>query len=314
MRCICSSGLAALTAACSFAPAPAWPRPPLPTPPSVLTRFALPGPPTPGGLQVADDGAVDGDLRCGGEVARFHWRLRTGGGRGPAIVLVPILAGGADLMSILANRLQALGYHTGWCDRVAGALQPPQRGPDLEVLFRRTVIQQRMLLQWARQRPDVDGSRLFVLGVSMGGIVASAVAVAEPDLAGVGICIAGADLPDLVLHSAEHRVRQWVDWRTETDGIGAATLSAELRQWLVSDPARLGPYVPTDKVVLVSATLDDVIPARHRELLWEALGRPRRLQVPLGHYSMALALDGVLAAVTGFFADRNLPASAAPGR
>ncbi|MBK8098967.1 MAG: hypothetical protein IPK26_17815 [Planctomycetes bacterium] len=313
MRYICSSPLAALAAACSFAPAPAWPRPALPTPPAVRARFALPELPVPGALQTLGNGSTDGELHCGSETARFHWRPRTDGTRGPAIVLVPILAGGADLMTMLASRLQVLGYHVGWCDRVASALQPPQRGQDLETLFRRTVIHQRMLLQWLRQRPEVDAGRQFVLGVSMGGIVASAVAVAEPDLAGVGICIAGADLPDLVLHSGEVRVQKWVDWRTATDGIGAATLSAELRHWLVSDPARLSPYVPTDKVVLVSATLDDVIPARHRDLLWEALGRPRRLQIPLGHYSMALALDGALAEITDFFAATKPPALPLPG-
>jgi hypothetical protein len=52
----------------------------------------------------------------------------------------------------------------------------------------------------------------------------------------------------------------------------------------------------------VHATLDEVVPAANQDALWESLGRPRRLLLPLGHYSAALALWPILAAVDDFLA------------
>jgi hypothetical protein len=67
---------------------------------------------------------------------------------------------------------------------------------------------------------------------------------------------------------------------------------------------RLAPYVATERVLLVAATFDDVVRPRYQDLLWEALGRPGRMSVPLGHYSAALALDAVLDAIVAFFAEQ----------
>ena len=54
----------------------------------------------------------------------------------------------------------------------------------------------------------------------------------------------------------------------------------------------------------MSAQFDDVVRPEYQDLLWEGLGRPARLSVPLGHYTSALAMGPILTAVTGFFDQR----------
>jgi hypothetical protein len=56
---------------------------------------------------------------------------------------------------------------------------------------------------------------------------------------------------------------------------------------------------------MVGTTLDTVVRPQHQQLLWEALGRPRRLNLPLGHYTAALALDPVITSVAEFFGERR---------
>lgn len=313
MRCTCSSRrigwIALLLGGCTTALPPQFARPALPMPPAVAAHYALPGEVMlRASLQQQD--RIDGSLVAGDERAEFHLLLPPGPPR-PLVVLVPILAGGDALMQALAVRMLARGFAVGWCDRVASALRPPQRGPDLERLFRRTVVHQRMLLAWARSSGPVDGSHTFVLGVSLGGMVTAVLMAVEPEVEAAAMCLAGADLPDLILHSRENRVLHWRDFRRQVDGIGDFSVGAELRRDLVSDPLHLAPFVPTDKVLLVEAHFDDVVPPWNQMVLWEAFGRPRRFSLPLGHYSAALAINPILDAVGEFFRARLADAAAA---
>jgi hypothetical protein len=59
--------------------------------------------------------------------------------------------------------------------------------------------------------------------------------------------------------------------------------------------------VATDKVLFITGALDTVVPPRHQDLLWEALGRPQRFTVPFGHYSAFLMLPEVVEAAAEHF-------------
>lgn len=310
-------GLALAGAACSYQPAPTRPRPVLP--PAIPVREAAPAIAPPATKQLTQVGADRwrGELlappvagaAAEGEVVEFElWR--TPGERRPLVLLVPILAGGAALMESVGRRLQDRGFDIAFCGRAGAALKPPQRGPELEELFRRTVLHQRLLLAWLRAPEHEPPSATFVLGMSLGGIVATAVAALEPELAGVAICLSGGDLPRLVTASSERRVRAWVDWRRQHDGVGTDELVWELADHLALEPVAMAASVPTGKVLFVTAALDTVIPRANRQILWEALGRPAQFAVPWGHYTAILAIDPIVGAAAAHF--HALQPAAAP--
>jgi pimeloyl-ACP methyl ester carboxylesterase len=294
---------ALLLAACSFVPPPAFPRPAVP-----LAVVAEPIGPVEL-VDLADDGAGTrtGALTDGHELVAFELRSRPAARTRPRVLLVPILAGGQELMRLVGDRLLERGFDVASCARVEAALKPPQRGADIDRLFRRSVRHQRILLRWLADHDPAPVTH--VLGLSMGGMLATAVAAEEPGLAGVGICLSGGDFASLVFASGEPRVHAWLEWRRRHDGLGDDGLRWELGQFLRSDPLVYARAVATERVFMVSATFDAVVPSRHRDLLWEALGRPQRVDVPLGHYSAALALDPVVAAVAGHFAAREAAAA-----
>lgn len=282
--------------ACSFQVAPAHPRPPLPTVAAVEV-----GPPHLVERRDHGSGRITGVLAAADEQVRFELRRRPSAGARPALVLlVPILAGGEQLMGLIADRLVAQGFDVAFCGRAGSALSVPQRTSDLNELFRRTVLHQRLMLAWLRAADDAPPA-LHLLGLSMGGMVSTVVAAQEPGLDGVTICLSGADLASLILGSSEGRVRRWCDWRQAVDGCGRDCLRWELDQFLQYEPFRYAPAIATDKVLFVSAAFDSVVPRRNQDLLWEALGRPQRIDLPLGHYSAALALDLVLGAAAEHF-------------
>jgi pimeloyl-ACP methyl ester carboxylesterase len=227
----------------------------------------------------------------------------------PLVLLVPILAGGEELMDQVALGVCSQGFDVAFCARAGSALKQPQRARELDELFRRTVLHQRLLLAWLRGPENPRPAATFALGLSMGGMVTTVLAALEPELAGVAICLAGGDLASMVLASTEGRVQQWVDWRFLADGIGHDSLQWELEQCLRHEPLAFASCVPTEKVLFVGAQFDTVVPERNQDLLWEALGRPARMQVPFGHYSAALAINTVLAAAAAHFTAR-MPARA----
>lgn len=291
--------------ACAFRAAPAFPRPAISLPGEAKEQFALPGPVQLLKLEpVQGDSVFVGDLACGPETVHFHLYKATRK-EAPLVLLVPILGGGEELLRTMARRFVQRGYHALYCDRAGSALRPPQRGPELQTLLVRTVLHQRIALAWSAECAELRPLATFACGVSMGGIVTTLLTAVEPNLDGSAMCLAGADLPTILADSAEPRIERWRQWRQREDGLDGAALDVELRENLRTDPLRFAPYVATDRVFLVAANFDEVVRPQHQDLLWEALGRPQRVSVPLGHYTAALALDPIVSSIADFFDDRR---------
>jgi pimeloyl-ACP methyl ester carboxylesterase len=305
-----------LPAACVTYPRPKITRPPLPLQEQVLARYALPGPVHEDYLVPIDrqGRTFRGSLTCGSERCDFQLmlprRTRAGGEPPPLVLCVPILAGGKSLMWFLASALSERGYAVAWTRRAGRAMRRGQRSSDLEMLFRRTLRQNRMVLAWGRQQHDLLSPQQAVFGVSMGGVVGSVLLALEPDLNAGVLCLAGGDLADIIQHTTEDRVVKWRQWRQQHDGLGPSQLAREVERELLTEPLRFGPHVASDKVLLVATSLDEVVPMRNQDLLWESLGRPQRLVVPLSHYTAALAFGRIMT-----YADRFLaPRLAAPAK
>jgi dienelactone hydrolase len=248
-----------------------------------------------------------GVLTAGDEQPEFFLALpegATAASKVPFVLCLPILAGGDDLLWAILQRFAERGYAAGWVRRLGSALKPGQRSHDLEILLRRTVAQDRAFLTWVRRQPEIDAGRTAMFGISFGGMVATAILAVDPDIRAAAVCISGADLADLVHVSSEGRAKSWVRWRATEDGLGRSELTREIDREALSDPARLGVYVATERVLLIGARYDTVIPGPFEDLLWESLGRPSRYTVPFGHYSSGIALGSVLSRADEFFRAR----------
>ena len=301
--------LAGLCGGCVHLAAPPYIRPAEELPASIAARFDVPGAVVERSLvPIGGEDGVNfyrGRLASGDELAEFYYLAPAGNRPNPFVLCLPILAGGQELMWLIATDMAQRGYAVAWTKRVASALKPPQRGPELEVLLRRSVIHNRMVLDWARRQPEIQPARMGCIGISLGAIVATLVMAVEPELQAGALCLAGGDLPDLLLSSSERRVVRWRRWRMQADGLSGSELARELRRHVVSDPVQIGAYVATREVMMVSAAYDAVVPTRNQDVLWESLGRPERRILPLGHYTAFMAFGSILDSV-GAFLDARL--------
>ncbi len=292
-------------AGCVTIAAPATPRQALPLPTEVRSHYALPGTVSEDYLVPLDgrDRIFRGRLSCGAEHPEFHLMLPA---RRPApfVLCMPILAGGEELMWWVAEYLVDEGFAVAFGERVESAMKPHQDVSDLERLFQRSLVHNRAILAWGRRQAFVRPGQTGLLGISTGGIMAGTMMALEPQIRGGVLILAGGDLPDLLMRSSENRIERWRQARQEQDGLTEAGLLARLRQGLRSDPALTAPYVATDKVLMITASWDTVVPERNQTALWEGLGRPERFKLLLlSHYSSILDVILPTQAILGSSAD-----------
>jgi len=126
-------------------------------------------------------------------------------------------------------------------------------------------------LQFVRSLPMVDTNRIVILGQSLGGATALAVAARNPELAGQAIII------DSSFYSYRRIVR---------DKIGAIPVLAFLRvplSYLVisdaySPSSKIGDISPTP-ILFMHGTADVVIPVHHTHLLYKRAKDPKEMLI-----------------------------------
>ena len=224
------------------------------------------------------------------ETVTCEWFEPTRPGRHPAILVYPILGGDYPIERGCAEYFARHGWHAVLIHREKYKFTR-ERGIDyLEGLFRQGILKGRQVVDWLTQQPGVDAAHLGGFGISMGGIQAVITAACEPRLTAHVICLAGGPVAELLTVTRDRVVARPRARYLEETGHDLAWLRAETARALRSDPVALAPAVRTSQVLCMTAAFDRTIPRHLSRRLWEALGRPRRLTVPFGHYTSILAM------------------------
>ena len=223
----------------------------------------------------------------------------------PFVDILPILAGGDSLLRDLGMDLAERGFASGTLERPGRTLRDHESIEDLGKNWTAVVRHERAFLGWALSREGIDPEGAGCIGLSLGGMFAVVVAAVDPRIRWTAICIAGADLPDILVHSNEIRARRWGGERlADLDG-SPRKLQAALREGLGVEPARLALSVDPSRVLLVRAAFDRTMPSRNSSLLWECLGRPKRITLPTEHYTSALFLPWITGRIVDFARDQG---------
>ena len=311
--------LLGLAPACTTTPYRATGDAPLPLDPSLAERFGVPP------LELVTAGEPEADGHCwrhqgvleidGVELGYNYWLPGKGAQPAPFVLVLPILAGGEGITERVCESLARRGIAAGSIERRWRLFKDKETIDELEAKLVRAVRAQRAFLAWVAEREGIDRGRIGCFGISMGGILATLFAAVEPRLDCTVICLAGGDFGELVVSADEIKLERWVRERLAADGISAAELQERIRREFELEPLRFAPAVDPRRVLFVAARWDGVIPRPNREALWQALGQPERVDVPLGHYTSILVLDWLVGRATRFaagrFADDPPPASAA---
>ena len=71
-----------------------------------------------------------------------------------------------------------------------------------------------------------------------------------------------------------------------------------------SDPLRVAHAVDPEKMLMITTSLDTVVPPRFQNKLWRAMGRPKRIDLFSGRYTAILYLPWVTDEVIDFFHEK----------
>jgi dienelactone hydrolase len=225
-------------------------------------------------------------------------------GKRPGVIVLHILGGDFELSRVCCRSLSLNGI---------GALfvKMPYYGPrrpansqarmissDLDQTvagMTQAVLDIRRAAAWLAAREEIDGSRLGITGISLGGIVGALAASAEPRFTHACLVLAGGNLERIILESEETKAirEEWANREFDVEEIRAKLRSV--------DPLTYAAQLKNRKVLMFNAKHDDVVPPDCTDALWKAIGQPEIHWWNANHYSAAWYLPVGLVQMGKFF-------------
>jgi hypothetical protein len=165
--------------------------------------------------------------------------------------------------------------------------------------MRQVVLDLRRTADWIEARPELDGGRIGVMGVSLGAIAGALSTAIEPRISHACLVLGGAHLENVLYESVEREAREYRKIWIKHGG----TRKSFAKVFAPYDPGSYAERLHRRVVLMISASHDRTIPKESSLALWEATGRQRILWYPCGHYSMAKYFIPALGHATQFFRD-----------
>jgi dienelactone hydrolase len=155
--------------------------------------------------------------------------------------------------------------------------------------LRQTVLDVRRAGDWLAARPDVEPSRVGLVGISLGAVVGSLTAGVDDRFGRSVFLIGGADLPSIVMHGSKETADAKA--RLVRDGF---TVEKLRDVWRNVEPLTYASRVRPEDVLLINAETDEVIPKECTERLRSAMGDPEVRWFKGGHYALLFQLGKAL--------------------
>ncbi len=244
-----------------------------------------------------------------------EWYESSQPGKRAALLVLPILGGHYPIERAFCRFFAYRGVHVALVRRRTIKLSATESPADLEAMLRRSVIRNRQVMDWLETQPSVDATRLGVFGISMGGIVGVMTAAVEPRVQALVAGLAGGPIADILCDTQDPILLKPRARYLAKRSLTLHELHRQLTAAIRTDPLLLAPAVDGHRVFLVMAGFDRTIRSPYSRRLWEALNRPQRLVLPLGHYTSLLAVPHVETRALRFFRRTlHLPPTTLPRR
>jgi dienelactone hydrolase len=160
------------------------------------------------------------------------------------------------------------------------------------------------VLDWIELEPQLDPSRIGVLGVSLGAMDAVMLTALDQRVNSLVIAMAGGDLSYLLANTNYRRVVRTIDGMAAELGTSREALGAKLDAAIKLDPLAVAPYVDAERVFMVLTRTDAIIPFEAQEQLRETMGSPESLYLVTGHRPSVVFFPKVRTAAFEFFERR----------
>jgi hypothetical protein len=236
---------------------------------------------------------------------RMDWYRTDRTGRRPLVILSPILAGNDLYVREFAAFYAARGMQAVIVYRQKEVFSADRPLKDVEEHFQQTVIELRQALDWLETQEGVDPERIGSFAISLGAILTVILAAVEPRVRCSVFALPAGHIAEIIMTSQDKAIRKRRRAYLEKHGWEEARALKELKAVIVSEPMLLAPRVDPVRSLMIIGLFDRVLGLGRSLDLWQALGRPRLIVLPTGHYTAYLATP-YLKIVTYSFLSRQL--------
>jgi len=213
----------------------------------------------------------------------------------PGILISPIMGGENRIASHFAGYLSRRGFHCLVVHRPPEFFNGTPPIENVENQLRHAVVRDRIALDWLASQPGVDGDALGSFGISYGGIKNVILAGVDPRLKANVFALAGGDLATIFTHSNLKKIRRFRKYSIKENHSTSKEWEELVREKIMAEPLRCARYVDAERCLMILARMDHTVPRRNGELLRKALGGPKTIYLPCGHYS-AIFFTGIFLA------------------
>ncbi len=218
----------------------------------------------------------------------------------PVVMVLPILGGRNSIAKAFAeyfaeNGIAAVVVHRQKRYKGGRSLE------NLDLTLRQMVFDHRQAIDWIETREDLDASRIGVFGVSMGGIKSALISSLEDRIKASVVALAGGDIPYVLAYSTEKGIIKRRNAIMQSQDLSSEELYELLRQQISCDPLNYAEYLDANKVLMILARFDSVVPYAKGEELKERMGHPETIYLLAGHYTSYLYIQYIKSASLVFF-------------
>ena len=235
------------------------------------------------------------------EPLEFEYYDVDGDARTPVVVLLPIFTGQLKIPRFFARYFANQGYAVVVVKRGRDPLDA-LTAPESAVLD--NLQDYSRVLDWVEVEPELDATRIGVLGVSLGAMDAVMLTALDHRVNSLVIAMAGGDLSYIFANTNYRRVVRTIDGMAADLGTSRAALGAKLDAEIRLDPLAVAPYVDAERVFMVLTRTDAIIPFEAQEQLRETMGSPEALYLMTGHRPSVVFFPKVRSAAFEFFERR----------
>ncbi len=227
----------------------------------------------------------------------------------PVVIILPILGRLAFLPDFwiekrMARYLASKGIAGAVLERDFFRFRPGGGVEQVNDYLEATAVSAIQLLDELLQRPDLDSSRIGTLGLSFGGMINVLLAARDPRIRAAVIALAAGNIPDLLEVSQDPLVKQYYALLRQGTGLSPDVLHRRLESTLTHDPIHAAGKIDSEKILMIIARRDRVVPFRYADALRKKMGNPETLYLPCGHYLAMLLFPWLRVKALRFFQHR----------
>ena len=226
-------------------------------------------------------------------------------GKKPGVIILPVNGGSYVAENYFGYYFASRGADVAIIKREKGKILKEiissEKYDQLDNYLMRNINRAGYVIDWISSREDVDPNKIALFGLSRGGIDGVCFMAFEDRISAGFVGLAAGNLPYLMSIIPE---KEFVDLRNMIKcnrNISNNGIEDLLEENIHIDPSNLARYVPSNKILMVIALTDRIVPSKEQIILRKELGYPETIFIPFGHYYSIISAPFLRSVVWNFF-------------